>query len=300
MDAIVSISDLFNLLRRNRNRKLKELGVSHPVTIGYLYEGIRNNIEKRALFKGQGLVVSRNSLIEGSDKIYDIILAKSDDGQLADTEGCKFARNQIIAIIQVTTTLTIDEIMDSVDYLSDIPDLYRDDLPADYREREFSTEKLFDFNSLIEAPELPIRLILGYNRMDTEKSLRMKVLFALNKIMAERNNKSRSIASFPNFIMCNGSSIIKLNGTTFCSYLSDEDDGWINFLGSSKYNPRFFFLKAILHKLSQKFETPLDVFHEDYGNPKFSPFLSTKVKKSKEGTIDFDFLYNTIDEECMN
>ena len=63
---INTLAELLKELSEKENQRLKELDITHPPTIGAMYEGLTADIMQKALFAGLNLVVAKSSFIKGS------------------------------------------------------------------------------------------------------------------------------------------------------------------------------------------------------------------------------------------
>lgn len=318
---IETISDLLKALADTENQKLKELDITHPPTIGCMYEGLTATILNKSLFAGLNLVIGKSCFIKGCHTEFDIILADGEGDPIPFTNKYTFNPQQVLAVIQVKKTLYSKDLRDSYENLMRIPDIYVSVPPEDYMMRIatdsihhtlrksvkdynnglLTIEEEYVYHTLVTQAQLPVTIAIGYNGFKTEHSLRESFIDYLNDKISTPTNRHKRYGpnNFPSLVICGNNSIIKLAGTPFNSPIREGEEWW-DFTGSSHYNPMYYFLESIWTKLSYKYGLPPDIFGEDLFTPKITPFLSCKVRRTEEGMIGWEYLYHGHTHKDLN
>lgn len=296
---INTLADLLKAFSEKENQRLRELDITHPPTIGAMYEGLTADILHKSLFSGLNLFVAKSSFIKGSKKEFDVILAEGEGCPIPYTNKYEFAPEQVLVVIQVKKTFNAKELGDSYENLMCIPDLYVDIPPkeymcrlatdsvhntlqksiTDYENGKLSFEEEYVYHSLVTEAQLPVTVVLGYNGLKSETSLRNKYYEYLMDKVSEDGNIKRGYGpnNFPSLMICEGNSIVKLAGTPYNAPLSRSPLGWWDFMASTHHNPMYIFLDVIWTKLQYRFGLPAYIFGEDLETPKMTPFMSCRI-----------------------
>lgn len=316
---INTLADLLREISEKENQRLKELDIKHPPTIGEMYEGLTADILSKSLFRGLNLVVAKSSFIKGCHTEFDVILAEGNGVPVPYTDKQEFAPEQVLAIFQVKKTFNAKELEGSYENLMHIPDIYANKKPLDYMMR-FSTDSVhytlqrsvddynsgkltieeeYVFHSLVTDAQLPVTIVLGYNGLKSEQSLRDKYYEYLNGKISTKDDLKKGYGpnNFPTLLICDKFSIIKLTGP-FSAPLKQSEDGWWHFLASSHYNPMYFLLEVLWSKLSYRYTLGSDIFGNDLDTPKMAPFLSCKITMHEE-MIGWNYWYHEIDNNYL-
>ncbi|WP_341900724.1 DUF6602 domain-containing protein [Fluviicola taffensis] len=296
---ISTIAELLEAFKIAEKEVLDNYEMSHPVTIGTMYEGLTGEILNRSLFQGLNLRVVKNSFIKGSDVEFDILLVEGEGESIPHTDRFKYEANQVIVVIQVKKNLYSSDVKDSYENLQYIINHYdintqpyvrrlvndsfraicRKDIEA-MKLGLVTEEEEAIFDVLKVEASLPVRIIWGYNGFANEYNFRESLMTYLSKnITTDPKNIIGGFGphNFPNLIICGKYSIVKFNGMPYGRSL-DENNQWI-LLGSSPHNPMNFFLELIWTRLTYKFDMTSDIFGDDLEMEPFLPLLSCKIGK---------------------
>ncbi|MDY5665657.1 MAG: DUF6602 domain-containing protein [Alloprevotella sp.] len=314
---IHSLSDLLYVLAKQENEVLKSYGIQHRPTIGNQYEGLTAEILNKSIFCDLHLTVARNSFIEGSNTEYDIILADGTGMAVKYSERqFVFKPKQVLAVIQVKKNLYGAEVKDSYENLATIAPLYygkpteeyvckwattsvRNSLGkhvSAYKKGELNIDEEYLYHTLVTEPQIPVRIVLGYNGYSSETNFRKGIVEYLETCKTTANERKNGYGpnDIPNLIVCEGFSCVKITGSPFCPLYNPSNNGWWNLLGTSSYNPMYFLLETIWTKLSYKYQLPSILFGEDLKTPCLSPFLDAKIHKDKGTPIGWDYGYKVM------
>lgn len=317
---INTLADLLKEFSEKENLRLKELDITHPPTIGSMYEGLTADILHKALFKGLNLIIAKSSFIKGSKKEFDVILAEGEGKPVPYTDKFIFAPQQVLVVIQVKKSFNAKEIGDSYENLMQIPDLYID-LKAEnymcrlatdsihntlqrsineYQQGEFSLEEEYVYHSLVTAAKLPLTIVLGYNGLKSEASLREKYYeYLLGRISTKDGIiKGYGPNNFPSLLVCGENSIVKLAGTPYNAPLKNSPKGWWDFMASTHMNPMYLFLDMLWTKLSYKYQLPSVIFGDDLESPKMTPFLSCQITMQGD-MMGWNYLYHDFEKKDL-
>lgn len=320
---IHSLSDLLYALTKQENEVLKSYGIQHRPTIGNQYEGLTAEILNKSIFCDLHLTVARNSFIEGSNTEYDIILADDTGMPVKYSERqFVFKPQQVLAVIQVKKNLYGKEVKDSYENLATIAPLYygkpteeyvcrwattsvRNSLGkhvSAYKKGQLSLDEEYLYHTLVTDPQIPVRIVLGYNGYSSETNFRKGIVEYLETCKTTANARKNGYGpnDMPNLIICEGFSCVKITGSPFCPLYNPSNNGWWNLLGTSSYNPMYFLLETIWTKLSYKYQLPSILFGEDLKIPCLSPFLDAKIHKEKGTPIGWDYGYKVMTSQELS
>ena len=310
---INTLADLLKEFSEKENQVLKEQNIVHRPSIGTMYEGLTADILKRSLFSGLGLVVAKSSFIKGCPNEFDVILAEGEGYNYPHTDKYQFAPEQVLAVIQVKKTLNGKDLKDSYENLKAIAGLYVGVEPeeymcrlatdsvqntlqrsvGDYAAGKLALEEEYVYHSLVTEAQLPVTIVIGYNGLKSEESLREKYYEFLGGMVSSDDDVKRGYSpnNFPSLMICENNSIVKLMGIPYNAPLSQSPEGWWDFIASSHYNPMYFFLDMLWTKLQFKYDLPNLIFGEDLDTPKMIPFLSGRIVKKGE-RLGWEYWYH--------
>ncbi|MFI5137603.1 MAG: DUF6602 domain-containing protein [Sphingobacteriales bacterium] len=273
---------------------IEEEYISHPVTIGTMYEGLTKEVLQRSVFAGLNLKTLTNCHIEGSKKEFDVLLIEGDAKQLPFSDRYVVKPEQVIAVIQVKKNLYSSDLADSYENMKMLIDRYDDKDLEDYMVRllrdgfraichkEILTEsqqslsdaELAIYWSLRADALLPVRVVWGFNGFASEHSFRESFYQYLSgNITKDIENYIGYYGphNFPSLIICGGYSLFKMNGMPF-GYPLFPDGSW-PFYASTPESYTKYVLELIWTRLSYKFELPSEIFGDDLEIEQVNSFL---------------------------
>ncbi|TXI99482.1 MAG: hypothetical protein E6Q32_08185 [Neisseriales bacterium] len=309
---LFSLADIVKCIIETENIKLKNEDVTHPTTIGEMYEGLTKEwVSKLELLNHFKIQIYKNSFVDGCSTEYDLILTRECNPiEIPYTGRYKISPKDIIAIFSITKTLYMDKIFSSIDNLKSSNEdfLHSGDLSQEqiniiehsinnlYRNREITQEA--EDKMLLETIKLdammPLRFIIGYNSFSSESSLREHFIEKLEKLVNEGSKLGYGPFRFPNLIICDKFSILKSNTMP---YSPTFDGKQLEFLVTSPVNPLIFLLEILFTRLSYLFDNfPQDVFNDYYEEYPLHPFISAEPLKG----LGWKYNYHDIDESQFN
>lgn len=318
---INKLSDLLKALVEAEVSALNKYGIKHRPTIGEMYEGLTKDIVDMSLFSGYNLAVATQSFIKGCDTEFDVILAEGSGETVPHTSSKIFAPKQVIAVFQVKKTLTSEELANSYSNLKAVDRVYEDsidkgdislardafkgicgkDITA-YRAGLLTEQEEFIYHTLMVESILPLRIVIGYNGYKTEEGLRQAYLNFLgkNQSSAEKRFEGFSPLIFPNLIISERFSLVKLTGCPYSVKLGEVKKDWWEVMASSHFNPMHIFLEMLWTKLSYRFHNlPMEIFGEDLEIEPIVQFLRAKVH-IEENLKGWDYEYSDYKEKDLS
>lgn len=301
MITIETLSDLLNVFVDIQNKVLSSQGIKHPTTIGAMYEGLSKEVFKHAIFKGKDIRVITNSFIEGCDKEFDVMIVEGEGKRIPYTDRFKYEANQVLVVVQVKKSLYSSELKDSFANLQFIIDYYKNvepepwmnkmfvdalrgvigKTPAALVSHELSPYEEAVYHSLRCESYLPLRIVWGYNGFASENNLRESFVSFLseNKSTKDLRIKGYGPNNYPNLIICDDYTIIKMDGMPFVVPL--DGNGWWTFYATSHFNKMRFLLEALWTRLSYKYDLPIEIFGEDLQQEPATVFLKVRFNDEK-------------------
>ena len=317
---IKTLSDLINEFVSAHNEVLLAQDIKHPTTIGSMYEGLTKTVLENSIFAGLNLKVVKNSFIKGCNREFDVLLVEGDGEKIPFTDRYKYSPEEVIAIIQVKKNLYSADIEEGFSNLQFIIDYYENTKMEPYMQRlfldSFRTICRKDFTALghreLDEYEesvsyilkkesvLPVRILWGYNGFKSEYSFREAFINYLNKNVSDSSVKKIEgfgPHNFPNQIICDNFSVIKMAGMPFISPINNNN--WWTFLATSSYNKTKFFLELIWTRLSYKYNLSMDIFGEDLEMEPACQFLNCKIGRIEEDLYGWNYMYQPLSEEGL-
>ena len=303
MITIDSLSDFLYAFVDSQNKVLDALDIKHPTTIGAMYEGLSRDVLKKSLFKGIDLRVITNSQILGGDTEFDVMIVEGEGEKLPFTERYRYPAKQVLAVVQVKKNLYSKDLKDGYENLQFITNQYDNvepepwmnrmfidafrgvcgKTPVAYKNGNLNIYEQMVFHSLRCESLLPLRIVWGYNGFASEQHLREAFVDFLgeNKSTEEKKIKGFGPNNFPNLIICDDYTIIKMDGMPFITPL--DNDGWWTLYATSHYNKMRFLLESLWTRLSYKYNLPQDIFGEDLYKEPATVYLRFRYKKEESG-----------------
>lgn len=148
------------------------------------------------------------------------------------------------------------------------------------------------YHTLVMEHLSPIRIVLGYHGFKSEAALRKSLIDFLH----ENGEKSRGfgVGSFPQLIISDKFSLIKLNGEPYCTPLLNDE--WI-FYASSRSNPVLLILEFIWTRMSKLYKIG-GLWGEDLELESFAPLLRGKAVQV-DGMAGWAYNYDIYDEKDL-
>ncbi|MCR5862563.1 hypothetical protein LRS05_10565 [Flavobacterium sp. J372] len=287
---MIQINTLADLLTKFIPQGMNEIeqaiideNITHPVTIGTMYEGLTQEILNKSIFTSLDLQVVTNSFIEGCPTEFDVMLIEGQASKLPYSDRYVCRPDQVIAIIGVKKNLYSADMKESYGNLKLILDYYenrdlepymvrllRDGFRSICRKDITSYSTLNDaekaiYQSLRADALLPARIVWGFNGFASERNFRESLYSHLaENITTDVSNIIGHYGphNFPNLIICNRFTMHKQNGMPFAAPLF-EDGSWPFYTSSSRDAAKFF-LEVLWTRLTYRFESiDPEIFGDD-------------------------------------
>lgn len=320
---IDTLAELLKQFVKAEKSVLDKYDIKHRPTIGEMYEGLTMQLVNKSIFDGYDLYVSTQSFIEGCDTEFDVILAEGIGEAIPYTNSRRYKASQVIAVIQVKKNLTAQELRNSYDNLLKVSNVFQNNLTGTdggivsdafrnichkelsaYKKGQLNPQEEYIYHSLVMDGFFPLRIVFGYNGHKTEEGLRQTYLDYLAGKTSTENNRINgySPSSFPNLIISEGMSLVKLSGCPYSLPLSSIKEGWWEVMASTHYNPMHIFLEMLWTKLSYRFQNlPQEIFGDDLQSEPFSQFLRARIHtNTNDSPIGWDYEYTFLQEKVLS
>ena len=171
--------------------------------------------------------------------------------------------------------------------------------PEAYVKNELSLYEDTVSQSLRSESRLPLRIVWGYNGFASEQKLRESFVTFLSGNMSTAEKQIRGFGpnNFPNLIICDGYTIMKMDGMPYVSPL--DSNGWWTFLVTSHYNKMRFLLESLWTRLSYKYRLSQEIFGEDLQKEPATVFLRLRYKR-EAGAEGWEFDYRPASVKQLN
>jgi hypothetical protein len=301
---IRSLGDLLEALRTAEARQLDMSDITHPPTIGAMYEGLTRKLLEVAIPSHLELQIVRGFAVDGlggrSGEI-DCMLVRGTGTPVPFVDGMfEWNVRDVLAVIEVKKTLFGGELAEAYDQLKGVAAVTSSWLkgatgPADFsldasmrRYAECVGELLPNdwmrmdrakhmiWHSIMIDQIAPVRIMIGYGGYATEGGLRR----GFEQFLAERlQQQGHGPPSLPNLIVTKGAALVKLSGHPYCSPI--YSDGWWPIMASSHVNPTLLILEHLWTRISYLSPAP-ELFGDDLEVEKLSLLISAKPLKLAE------------------
>lgn len=296
---ITSISNLLEQFVEVNRNIVKTENVKHRPTIGNMYEGLTAEILKKGIPSELDLKIIRNSFVQGCESEFDLMLVQGTGEKIPFTDNqYRYRVEQVIVIFQVKKNLYSKDLKDSFENLNSlilsinnikyekyhwnlifdcVKSMIGKNILKNSANLNVTESNLFEMIRL--DVRLPRRIVLGYEGFKHENTFRNKMVdFFDREINKNKRETNFTPVNFPDLIICNGYSLIKINGMPYSSQLEKNDSKLL--YTSSSINPMLFILEIIWTRLCYMYDNlPNDIFGEDLTNETMTPFVSYKHNK---------------------
>lgn len=294
---IKTVADLLKKFIELEAKALDGQSISHPPTIGAMYEGLTRKVLNSALPTNADLTVS-DGFARGSDgvlsKQLDCILAIGPGEAVPHTDKKIHDVGKIVAAIEVKKNLYQPDIGEGIENLKSIVNLSssagktppifrtifqgmtRTVLPRD--PSKLSPELHQYYHLLLMETVRPVRILLGYHGYSNENTLRRGVLDHLEKFVGTKGSGPRSL---PSLIMNQNASVIKANGLPWSAPIQK---GWWHLLQStSSIPPVRVLLESIWSRLNYLGMASPSIFGEDLEIEDWHHLIDVQFDAKKKG-----------------
>jgi hypothetical protein len=299
---ITNVAELLRDLMSAEAENISKQGITHPPTIGAMYEGLTRDVLDRSLPPTLGLKVV-HGFVEGVDgnlsNETDCMLVAGEGRKLPHVESFVWPVRQVIATFEVKKSLYGADLKDAFVKQQKIGKMFNEHMKSAQEKvdlspvlRAFSQvfgKHLASYDAARTLPDLekivfhllvtellsPIRVIFGYEGYVDENGLRRGMTDFLEASMTADGAEGYGAFSLPNLIVCRSNSILKLNGHP---YLACSKDDWWDILVSNCENPIRILIELIWTRLENQFKIELP--HDDnLKKERLAPLLRGKIRK---------------------
>lgn len=318
---IRNVAELLKPFIDQERKKLDDYKLSHGPTIGAMYEGLTKELLQRAIPEAMGLQVVSGFVYHGETMSgqIDCMLVSGAGEQIPYTDQFKWQIRDVIAVLEVKKTLSVDELSDGYDHLRQVSRMYGDYVQslrgkggkvniswvyrifsqmtgrkvsgyAEVKELPFDLEILF--HTLVNEFLEPVRIVVGHHGWKKEETLRTHVYRLLED--RKSNPHGMGAGSFPQLIIGGAYSIVKANGLPYAPALYR---GMWPFLLSSSHNPVRILLELLFTKLDFRFDSNL-AEDDSLERECMSVCLSTKAVQ-KDGKSGWEYQFHPMKEKDL-
>jgi hypothetical protein len=262
---IKTVADLFDAFKQQEDEKLHGKGITHPTTIGDMYEGLTAEIQQRTL-PCDGINVVSGFAKDHTGKLskqLDCMLVVGDGEELPYVSKRVYLLDQIIAVTEVKKTLYTEKLNEAHDNLSSIMDLK----PSQGRRLMATVHRAFQdltgrtvpldpatlppmlqsiYHMLVVEAGWPLRIVLGFRGYANEATFRKGILDFLKENVKKQGYGPMSL---PGFIIGPNAVAIKNVSMPWGSPI-DVDGSWPLLQTNGFLKPVHVLLEAIWSRLS--------------------------------------------------
>lgn len=271
IEIVIPIEDITNSLLAEVKKgvtQIKNSGITHPVTIGNMYEGLTKTLISSLLssaFPTVELFVSANSFIRGCHTEFDIIISTQKGNTIPYTKD-QFIHDQenVVAVIQVKSKLTYSLIDSAYENLRGVYNLYDHSTMLKDRQKlvklilnNFVQGKIKELwktvygqnfaRALFLNENSPLRIIIGYTGYKYVKTLRRNFAKYFD---SRKGYVDFGPINWPDTIISGDFTLAKMDGKPLYREISDLSECWWAFYGSTKANPFMVLFAQLREKLA--------------------------------------------------
>lgn len=325
---ITRVAEFLEALKEKETEALKKFEkIGHAPTIGLMYEGLTKDILNKSIFSEIDIRIVSGKITntEGvySDQI-DCMIVEGEGERIPYTKDYIYHISKVIAVIEVKKNLYSSNIEAAYHNLRSVVNIYESKsvnlymlsdsyrsftnhkLPKKDEYENMSIEDQMIYSLIVEEATLPIRIVIGYNGFSSEYSLRNSFIEHLKKnvtIDLDHINLGYGVISFPNIIICDNLSLVKLNGMPFAlkvQYGDEYKEGdFYHIYGSFSKNPILLLLELIWTRLSYQYKLPASIFGDDLNEEIPHPLLECKIIQ-REGHTAWEYKYHDLNQEFLD
>lgn len=319
---IKTVSDILNGFIEEERKKLDQFDLKHGPTIGAMYEGLTADVLNKAIPLHLDLRIESGAIYDDTNTMtgqIDCMLVRGQGIEVPYTSLHKWHVKDVLAVFEVKKTLYATELQDSFFHLKEVLNSYSrysaqrksndtfdissivdsfaaitSIIPPKHRQVEklgFSLEMIY--HTLVVEHLSPIRIVLGYHGYKSEAALRKSMIDFLGQNSSE--GKGFGVVSFPQLIISNNYSLIKLNGEPYSAPL--DGDEWI-FYASSRSSPVLLILELLWTRLSKLFNLG-GLWGEDLELESLVPLLKGKAIQIQD-KAGWAYNYYVFDEQELS
>ncbi len=291
---ISSYADLLKSFIEIELEILDKYQISHPPTIGSMYEGLTHEFLNRSIPQELNLQVVDGFITNDDGEIsnqIDCMLVKGRGERIPHTEHYKFNCRDVIAVIEVKKNLYSTELADSYNNLSSIfkvaePKESENNLvwdayvaivgelpPSQQEVAKLPLWKKQILQVLYMEEMLPVRIAFGYHGYSQEARFRKAFINFIDKNIGRTGFGA---VNLPNLMISNSFSIVKLNGMPYGERIERDDNLW-GLLGSYAGNPLVILLELIWTRITYSFKIFISGYNDDLKIEKLKKLLYAKA-----------------------
>lgn len=294
---IRNLGELLEQLRQEETARLDASDVKHGPTIGAMYEGLTQELLRKAIPQEFDLRIVSGFIIDGiggTTGQLDWMLVRGEGTPVPYVPGTyQWHVRDVLAVIEIKKTLGAADLIDAIEQLRRVLATYSSwvqskgtkdtfSLAPTYRAysecvgetapkppkwKEMDPAKHAIFNVMMTDQLAPVRIIFGYHGYKTEMGLRRGfVKFLETKL----NTLGYGPLQLPNLIVSNNVSLVKLGGHPYRARVSN--DGYWPILASSHVNPTVLMLELLWTRISYMHAVD-EVWGEDLEVERLAPLL---------------------------
>ncbi|MFY7861129.1 MAG: DUF6602 domain-containing protein [Chitinophagales bacterium] len=305
--------------------KNEDSDITHPVTIGDIYEGLTSELLERAIFRGLNLRIVQNSFIYNDNddisKEMDCMIVIGEGKKISFTNRFKYHIKNVIAVVQVKKNIYKDSLDDVHQNLKSVietaiprdGEAFMGRLHYDAYKLLLTKEipKRTDLDSLPWREQMmfhflqlqvfwPVRILIGYNSYKTEYKLREGFVEHLENLIKDGPVPGYNPISFPDLMICGKNSIIKNVGMPFGFPLNFKNEFYWEILMSSPKNPMYFLLELIWTRISYQFDLGSQIFGDDFSLDAIHPFIRCKERKMDGEKYGWEYAYHWLTPKALS
>jgi len=316
---ILTISDFLDKLRQVENEELKKQNITHPPTIGQMYEGLTQSLLEQSLPVSTSLDVVSGFITDKEGQLsdeLDCLIVTGEGEDIPYTDKRKYLVDDVVAVIQVKKNLYSKDLRDGYENLLSVlkfqptrpknavllqdafQSITRKPYPSVDQVEDLPFEIQWIYHCLRAEFTTPARIIFGYNGFKSHSRFRQSFSDYLAKQSAGGPKIGFDPTSFPTLIVADQFSLVKCNGMPFIAPI-DNELFW-PFYCSTETNPIEILLQIIWTRLVYDKKLPPSVFDDDVWLSSFCHFLSTKIVQMSGGL--HGWVYKSIDasDDALN
>ncbi len=303
---IRNLADFIRMLQVEEKKKLSEYKLTHPPTIGAMYEGLSAGLLKKSLPGDLGLNFVSGFIHNGKDLItreIDCMMVRGEGETIPYTTKFKWHVKDVIAVFEIKKKLYTSGMVDSFELLRGVIKSYGsyitscsdkkkfridsvvrmfetvtgEKFPGSNSIKTLSLEKELLFHTFILELVSPIRVVIGYDGFKNEYAFRK----ALCDFLVKNTGKPGfGPTSFPQLMISGNYSLIKLNGQP---YMGRRDDNRWCFYASARSNPVLMLLEFLWTRLSRLGILQEDIWGKDLTKQNLIQLLLAEPEITEKG-----------------
>ncbi len=295
---IKTVAELLEALRSQERKILDAEKITHPGTIGAMYEGLTADLLSMAMPPSLASIKVLSGFIESDDGELqsgqmDCMIVVGEGRPIPYTAEFVYKLEQVLVVVEVKKNSTKSQLLDAIDHLASISELLPE-IMGPSRLSDESTGRLIGYrpyhadltnikrakdriimDTAVTSAYLPLRIVFSYGGYKKANSIPKILTSFLSKDLNDE-----SIVNFPDIVVDGDRVFLKTIGLPYAIPVRNGKWLWFAEIAS---NPFLAVLESIMWRVLPYMERAFPVFADHDENPTIKCVFGAQINSSKIG-----------------